>query len=91
MLAMAKKGLKAGKAPVRSISTKQDYERASAVVERLSGEIEPDSAAELRLKGLLREMDKFEDGNETASTDDLDEYEYSGPRRRWSDEASDVD
>jgi hypothetical protein len=88
---MTKKGPIAGNPPVRPISTKHDYERASVVVKRLSGQIKSDSAAEVRLQGLLREMDKFDDGGDAPSTDVLDEYEYSGPRRRWSDDGPDAD
>jgi hypothetical protein len=77
--------------PARPIGTKRDYKRASAVVKRLSGQTDRDSAAELRLRALLREMDKFDDGDDATGADALDDYEYSGPRRRWSDDTSDAD
>jgi len=91
VISMTKKGPSAGKTPVRPISTKNDYERASVVVKRLSGQTKSDSAAELRLQGLLREMDKFDDGNDAPMTDVLEDHEYSGPRRRWSDDGADGD
>jgi hypothetical protein len=69
----------------RPIKTKRDFEGASGVVKRLSGKGDLDSTAEIRLQALLRELDKFEE-----PLDDADEIpediEYSGPRRRWSDD-----
>ena len=87
---MTKKGPGAGKTPVRPISTKRDYEHASVVAESLSGQADADSAAELRLQALLREMDNFDEMDDTESADVLEDYEYSGPRRRWSDDAADA-
>jgi hypothetical protein len=74
--------------PARPIKTKRDYEGASAVVKRLSGQGGRDSAAELRLQSLLHEMDKFDELEDEASADLAGDDEYSGPRRRWSDDAS---
>jgi hypothetical protein len=59
------------------------------VVKQLSGQAGRDSAAELRLQSLLQEMDKFEEIEEEASADLPEEYDYPGPRRRWSDDGSD--
>lgn len=73
---------------MRPIKTKRDFERASSVAKRLSGEKGLDSTAELRLQSLLRELDKFDYPEENASEDDLEDSDYSGPRRRWSDDAS---
>ena len=73
----------------RPIKTKRDYEGASVVAKRLKGEAARDSAAELRLQALLQEMDKFEEIEEEASADLPEEYDYPGPRRRWSDDGSD--
>ena len=72
----------------RPIKTKRDYQSASAVAKRLSGQADRDSAAELRLQSLLREMDKFDDLEDDANSDLPAEYDYSGPRRRWSDNGS---
>ena len=72
----------------RPIKTKRDFEGASNVAKRLSGEAARDSAAELRLQALLQEMDKFEEIEEEASADSPEEYDYPGPRRRWSDDGS---
>jgi len=73
----------------RPIKTKRDYEGASIVAKRLKGEAAGDSAAELRLQALLLEMDKYEETEEDAGADSLEDYEYTGPRRRWSDDGSD--
>jgi hypothetical protein len=72
----------------RPIRSKRDFEGASAVAKRLSAQAGRDSAAELRLQALLREMDKFEE-DEDDPTADLQDHDYSGPRRRWSDDGSD--
>lgn len=73
----------------RPIRTKRDYEGASALAKRLSGQAERDSAAELRLQSLLREMDRYDDSEDEASADLPEEYDQSGPRRRWSDNGAD--
>jgi len=72
----------------RPVRTKRDYERAASVAKRLSGQADRDSAAELRLQSLLRQLDKFDDLEEEAGADDPEDYPYSGPRRRWSDNES---
>jgi hypothetical protein len=71
----------------RPIKSKRDFEGASAVAKRLSAQATRDSAAELRLQALLREMDKFEEEDDPST--DLEDHDYSGPRRRWSDDGSD--
>jgi len=73
------------KKPVRPIRTRRDYEGASAVVKRLSREKSQDSAAEQRLQALLKALDQFEEPEEEAE-EGSGEYDYSGPRRRWSDD-----
>ena len=72
----------------RPIKTKRDYKGAAAVVKQLSSQAGRDSAAELRLQSLLQEMDKFEEIEEEASADLPEEYDYPGPRRRWSDDGA---
>ena len=72
----------------RPIKTKRDYEGASSVVKRLSNQADRDSAAELRLQSLLRQLDKFDELEDEAGADDPADYPYSGPRRRWSDSES---
>ena len=69
----------------RPVRTKRDYERAASVAKRLSSQADRDSAAELRLQSLLRQLDKFDDLEEEAGEDEPGDYPYSGPRRRWSD------
>ncbi|HKA38370.1 MAG TPA: hypothetical protein VKD25_01265 [Burkholderiales bacterium] len=72
-------------ARARPIKSRRDFEGASRVVKKLSSQSDRDSTAEIRLQALLRELDKFEE-----PLDDADEIpediEYSGPRRRWSDD-----
>ena len=72
----------------RPVRTKRDYERASSVAKRLSGQADRDSAAELRLQSLLRQLDEFDELEDEASADDPADYPYEGPRRRWSDNES---
>jgi hypothetical protein len=81
----------AASGPARPIKTKRDYEGASAVIKRLSGETGRDSSAELRLQALLREMDKFDDAEDSIGTDFSGDYDDAGPRRRWSDDGAGVD
>jgi len=73
---------------IRPIKTKRDFEGASSVVKRLSGQADRDSAAERRLQALLKELDRFDEEVEELGTDNAEDYEYSGPRRRWSDDGS---
>ncbi len=70
----------------RPIRTKRDYEGATKVVKRLSSQADRDSAAELRLQSLLRQMDQFDDLEDDVTADNPEDY--SGPRRRWSDDGS---
>ena len=83
---MAKRGRKGANRPVRPIKTKRDYEGAVAVVKTISGQADRNSAAELRLQSLLKELDKFDEPEDDASTDPSEVQEYSGLRRRWSDD-----
>ena len=77
------------KKPVRPIKTRRDYEGATALVKRLSSAKEQDSAAELRMQALLKELDKFEEPEEDDGEEGSADYDYSGPRRRWSDDGAD--
>ena len=86
---MTKRNRKRSNGPARPIKTRRDYVRASTVVKRLSGKAGLDSAAELRMQSLLRELDKFDEPpEEDASENHPEDYDYAGPRRRWSDDAS---
>ena len=71
----------------RPVTTRRDYENASAVAKRLSNQSDRDSAAERRLQALLKELDEY-DELEDEEEDGAD-LRYSGPRRRWSDNGSD--
>lgn len=88
---MNKRDRKKSNGRARPIKTKRDYERASKLVKRLSGDTSLDSTAELRLQSLLRELDKFDGPEEDATGDEPEDYDYSGPRRRWSDDATGSD
>ena len=70
----------------RPIKTKRDFDGASGVVKRLTGQADRDSTAEIRLQELLRELDKYEEIEEEADDDSGGDIEYAGPRRRWSDD-----
>lgn len=83
---MTKPIRKRASAPARPIKTKRDYEAAAAVVKKMSGETVRDSAAEVRLQSLLRELEKFDDMEDETNMDLPEEYSDSGPRRRWSDD-----
>lgn len=85
---MTRRDRKKSDGPARPIKSKRDFEHASKVAKRLSGQKNLDSTAELRLQSLLRELDKFDDPEVDAAEDDIDDGEYSGPRRRWSDDAA---
>ena len=85
---MTKRDRRRSNGPARPIKTKRDYERASTVAKRLSRQKSPDSTAELRLQSLLRELDKYEDPGDDPDENDPGEPDYTGPRRRWSDDAS---
>ena len=71
---------------VRPIRTKRDFESASNLVKTLSGKADLDSTAEIRLQALLRELDKIEELEDELDDELFEEIEYSGPRRRWSDD-----
>ena len=86
---MTKRDRKRANGRARPIRTKRDYESAAAVAKRLSGRSDRDSTAELRLQSLLRELDKFDEPEDDAGGDETEGQDYSGPRRRWSDDASD--
>ncbi len=88
---MTKRIGNAGSGPARAIKTKRDYEGASAVIKRLSGQTSRDSDAELRLQSMLREMDKFDDAEDGMSMDFTGDYDDAGPCRRWSDDSAGVD
>ena len=80
---------RARKKPARRIANRRDYEGASAAVKHLSSQTDRDSAAELRLQSLLRELDRFDDADGGEMADDPDDdFNAPGPRRRWSDDQS---
>ena len=88
---MTKREHKRSEGPARPIKTRRDYEHATTLAKRLSGQKGLDSTAELRLQSLLRELDKFDEPEEADGDSDSGSYDYSGPRRRWSDDTSGTD
>ena len=88
MTSSAKPG-KSSQGIARPIKTKRDYERALSVTQRLLAQPKRETAAELRLQALLKEMDRFEEVDEDAGDDFSDDSLSGGPRRRWSDEGAD--
>src|SRR6266516_2711175 len=79
---MTKRARRKAHGRVRPVKAKRDYEGAAAVVKRLSGQADRDSAAERRLQSLLRELEKFDDQEDDAGADLPGDYDYSGPGRR---------
>lgn len=86
---MTGRGRRQASGRARAIKSKRDFQGASAAVKHLSDQSSRDSAAELRLQSLLREMDKFDDPVDDASADLSVDDSYPGPQRRWSDESTD--
>jgi hypothetical protein len=80
------------KAPgaVRPIRTRRDYKGAESVVKKISGQPDRESVAEKRLQSLIKEMERF-DGDGDDEGDAAADGGYAGPRRRWSDESSDLE
>jgi hypothetical protein len=74
----------------RPIKTKKDYSGAASVVEKISAQPDRESVAEERLQALLKEMDKFDAGDDDAQ-DGASADGYTGPLRRWSDGSIDTD
>lgn len=70
----------------RPIATRRDYDGASAAARHLSGRSERDSAAEMRLQALLKELDRYDEADDAASDDSGSDYDAAAPRRRWSDD-----
>ena len=83
-------GSKKANGAVRPIKTRRDYKGAESVVKKISEQAERESAAEKRLQSLIKEMERF-DGDGDDDADSSSESGYAGPRRRWSDESSDLE
>lgn len=80
-----------GNSAARPIRTKRDYVQAGEVVNRLNEQVERESAAELRLQALIREMERYDDDLDDDVSDFSVEYETDTPRRRWYDDPNDLD
>lgn len=74
----------------RPIRTERDYSGAAAVVKEIGGRSNLESAEELRMRALIREMERFEDQDDDIPADP-DADEHTGVRRRWSDDGADPD
>ena len=76
----------------RPIRTKRDYLQAGEAVKRLNDNFENESAAELRLQALIREMERYDDDEAADFDSDYSfQFENGGPCRRWSDDPNDLD
>lgn len=74
----------------RPIRTRRDFKGAESALKKLSTEPQLESIAEKRLQSLIHEMEKFDD--EDAEDEDPDSGQMGeGPRRRWSDDVSDLE
>ena len=83
-----RRGEKKANGLARPIRTKRDFDGTRALVKQMSVPADRDSAAELRLQYLLKELDRFDDAQDEADADLPDEADYPGPRRRWTDDGS---
>jgi hypothetical protein len=83
---MTERSRKKANASARPIRNILERERVAEIVKELSDQTDRDSAAEKRLAALLREMEKYDNVEDDPGDDFLDESDYSGPRRRWSDQ-----
>ena len=78
---------KARNGAARPIKTRRDFAGASAVAKRISTETRRSADAEARLQSLLAALDRFDEvEEEEADADPPGEYDYAGPKRRWSDD-----
>lgn len=74
----------------RPIKSERDYQGASTVAKNIRGQAGREPAAERRLQALIDAMEKFDDGEDEAA-DDGQEDVYDLPRRRWSDDTSEME
>jgi hypothetical protein len=72
---------RARKKPARSTGSRRDGQGASAVAKRPSGATQRDSAAELRLQSLLRQLDKADVTEEDAVEGPDTDFDSAGPLR----------
>jgi hypothetical protein len=81
------------KGSARPIKTKRDYADAAKIVNSLTGQLDRETAAELRLQALIHEMEQYDDdiADFDSDADFSFEDEYDGPLRRWSDDPNDLD
>jgi hypothetical protein len=74
----------------RPIKTERDFKSAVSVVRTIVIQPDRESAAEMRLQSLIREMEKFD-----AADDDTpavpEEDSHGRPQRRWSDDNPDLE
>lgn len=89
---MSQRSQHRGNGSARPIKTKRDYMQVGNVVKQLNEQVERESAAELRLQALIREMEKFDGEDEDDFDPDFSfELENGAQRRRWSDDPNDLD
>jgi hypothetical protein len=71
--------------PIKSI---RDYKGAASAANKLLVQAEQESAEELRLQALIKEMEKFDDQGADEDEGDGSDNSYELPGRRWSDDGS---
>lgn len=74
----------------RPIRTERDYMGAASVVKKIGAITALAPAEEQRMRTLIQEMERFEDQDDDMPADPYAD-EYTGARRRWSDESADSD
>lgn len=74
----------------RPIRTERDYAGAAAVVKKIGAKSGLESSEELRMRALIREMERFDDQDDDGPTQTHAD-EYTGMHRRWSDDGVDPD
>jgi hypothetical protein len=84
------KNLKRINGSTRPIRSERDYAGAASVVKQIGSHARLGPEDELRMRSLIREMEKFENQDDD-SPDDSHGAEYVGNLRRWSDDASNPD
>jgi hypothetical protein len=77
----------------RPIKSKRDHVQAADIVNQLTEQSERETTAELRLKALIHEMERYDDGIDDLDFDEDFSFkdEYDGPLRRWSDDPNELD
>ncbi len=74
----------------RPIKNQRDYKAAAEVAKKIRDQAGPESAEERRLQALIREMERFDNQDLDEESGDDAEDINDLPRRRWSDDTSEL-